>query len=302
VTNIGADHLGLKGIDTLEKMARVKAVVPQSVTRRGYAVLNADDDLVYEMRRDLDCRIALYSLDENSPRIKKHCAKGRLAAVYEHGYITILKGNWKIRVEKVTDVPITFSGKAAFNIANVLGAVLAAYVCDFKTEDIRQALQTFIPSPAMTPGRMNMFHFKNFSIMLDYAHNTHGLKAIGKYVESVDAPKKVGLIAGVGDRRDEDLISLGEESARIFDEIIIRQDKNLRGRTEEEMIRLITQGIQNVAPDKPVMDFRREHDAIDYAIQHAVKDSFIVIISDVVPDALEQVKHYKDLEDGAVVE
>jgi cyanophycin synthetase len=302
VTNVAEDHLGLQTIDTIEKLARVKAVATQTVLDEGYAILNADDDLVYAMREGLDCHVALFSLDENNPRIKEHCATGGLAAVYEHSYITILKGSWKIRVEKVTNIPLTFSGKAIFNVANVLAATLAAYVRDFKTEDIRQALQTFVPSPAMTPGRMNMFNFKNFTVMLDYAHNTHGIQAIGKFVSSIDAPLKVGIIAGVGDRRDEDLISLGEESARIFDEIIIRQDKNLRGREEQEIIDLMSKGIHNIDPTKKIEVFRRETEAIDHAFKNPAKGSFIVIISDVVPDALDQVKRYKDIEDGAEVE
>jgi len=300
VTNVAEDHLGLNGIDTIEKLAKVKGVAANTVFPEGYAILNADDDLVYDMRQELKCKIAYFSLDEHSKRIKKHCDKGGLAAIYENGYITLLKGSWKIRVEKVTNIPLTFSGMAEFNIANVLAATLATYVQDFKTEDIRQALQTFVPSPALTPGRMNMFHFRNFSVMLDYAHNTHGLHAIGKFVHAVDAPMKVGLIAGVGDRRDEDLISLGEEAARIFDEIIIRQDKNLRGRTEQEIIDLMTKGIHNVDKDKKIVVIRKESEAIDYAFKNAVKDSFIVIISDVIPDALEQVKNYKAIEDGAV--
>lgn len=301
VTNVAEDHLGLQGIDTIEKLARVKAVATHTVLPNGYAILNADDDLVYAMREGLDCRTALFSLDEQNPRIKAHCAKGGLAAVYEHDHITILKGTWKIRVEKVSDIPLTFSGKAVFNIANVLAATLAAYVRDFKIEDIRNALQTFVPSPAMTPGRMNMFQFKNFTVMLDYAHNTHGIKAIGQFVSSVDAPLKVGIVAAVGDRRDEDIISVGVESAKIFDEIIIRQDKNMRGRTEDEMIELMTIGIHQVDPNKKITIFRKETEAIDFAMQNAVKNSFIVVISDVVPDALEQVKRYKDIEDGVEV-
>lgn len=301
VTNVAEDHLGLQGIDTIEKLARVKAVATHTVLPDGYVILNADDDLVYAMREGVECKVALFSLDENNPRIKAHCAKGGLAAVYEHDYVSILKGNWKIRVEKVSDIPLTFSGKATFNIANVLGAVLAAYVRDFKIEDIRQALQTFVPSPAMTPGRMNMFQFKNYTVMLDYAHNTHGIKAIGQFVSSVDAPVKVGIVAAVGDRRDEDIISVGVESAKIFDEIIIRQDKNMRGRTEEEMIALMTEGIHQVDANKKITIFRKEAEAIDFAMQEAVKGSFIVVISDVVPDALEQVKRYKDIEDGVEV-
>lgn len=298
VTNVADDHLGLQGIDTIEKLARVKAVATQTVLPTGYAVLNADDKLVYKMHKDLDCKVAYFSLHEDNPRIKEHCAKGGIAAVYEHGFVTILKGTWKIRVEKVTNIPLTFSGKAEFNIANVLAATLAAYLRDFKTEEIRLALQTFVPSPAMTPGRMNMFRFKSFNVMLDYAHNTHGIKAIGKFVATMESPRKVGIVAAVGDRRDEDIIAVGEESAKIFDEIIIRQDKNLRGRTEDEMIELITQGIHKVDPNKMITVFRKEADAIDHAITTATKDAFIVVISDVVPDALEQVKKYKEIEDG----
>ncbi len=301
VTNVAEDHLGLQGIDTIEKLARVKAVATQTVLKDGYTILNADDDLVYAMHKNVDSKVAFFSLDENNPRIIAHCAKGGLAAIYEQGYVTILKGHWKIRVEKVTNIPLTFSGKAEFNISNVLAATLAVYVRDFKIDDIRQALQTFVPSPAMTPGRMNLFHFKNYTVMLDYAHNTHGIQAIGKFVNAVDSPLKVGIVAGVGDRRDEDIISLGEESARIFDEIIIRQDKNLRGRTEQEMIDLMTKGIYNVDPAKKITIFRKESEAIDHAIANAQKDSFIVVISDVVPDALEQVKRYKDIEDGVEV-
>ncbi len=301
VTNVAEDHMGLGGIDTIEKLARVKAVAANTVSPEGYAILNADDDLVYKMNEELDCKVAYFSLNENNPRIKSHCIKGGIAAIYENGYVTILKGTWKIRVEKVTNIPLTFSGMAEFNIANVLAATLAAYVQDFKTEDIRQALQTFVPSPALTPGRMNLFHFHNYSVMIDYAHNTHGIMALGKFIKTVDASVKVGIIAGVGDRRDEDIISLGEAAAKVFDEIIIRQDKNLRGRTEQEIIELMTTGIHNIDPNKIIVVIKKESEAIEYAFKNAVKDSFIVITSDVVPDALEQVKQYKAIEDGLKV-
>ncbi len=298
VTNIAEDHLGLQGIDTIEKLAKVKAVVPSTVLPEGYAVLNADDDNVYNMKKDLKCKIALFSFDENNPRIKQHCAKGGFAAVYEHGYISIMKGTWKIRIEKVSSVPITFDGKAEFNVYNALAAALALYVYGFSPEDIRLGLQTFVNSPAQTPGRMNIFQFKHFTIMLDYAHNTHGIIALGKYINSVNATKKVGVIAAVGDRRDEDILSLGAESAKIFDEIIIRQDKNTRGRSPEELIDLLKQGIATIKTDMPIVAIPKESEAINYAIKNAQEGSFITIISDVIPDALDQVKHYKDKELG----
>jgi cyanophycin synthetase len=298
VTNVAADHLGLKDINTVEDMARVKAVVVESVLPNGYAILNADDDLVYDMRKNLECNIALFSMDENNARVKKHCEAGGLACIVESGYITICKGLWKIRVDKVVNIPLTFSGRAAFMIQNVLPAVLAGFVRGFKVEDMRLALETFIPSPTQTPGRMNLFRFKNFSVMVDYAHNPAGFQAIGKFLEKTEASKKVGIIAGVGDRRDEDTIHLGELAAEMFDEIIIRQDRNLRGRTEEEIISLLTKGIKNISPQKTIYVHQHEKEAIDFAIKNAVKNSFIVICSDVVPDALQQIMELKEQEDN----
>jgi cyanophycin synthetase len=114
-------------------------------------------------------------MDENNPRIKKHCKDGGYAVVYENGYVTILKGTWKIRVLKVTDIPITFDGKASHNIMNTLPAVLAAYLFrDISIEDIRTGLSTFVPSPALTPGRLNMFEFRKCKFLADFAHNPCG--------------------------------------------------------------------------------------------------------------------------------
>jgi cyanophycin synthetase len=297
VTNIAADHLGLKGINTVEEMSRVKAVVPESVNENGTAILNADDDLVYEMRKALNCKVALFSLDENNPRIVSHCNAGGLATIVENGYITICKGTWKIRVDKVVNIPLTFSGRAVFNIQNILPVVMAGFIRGFKIEDMRLALETFIPSPTQTPGRMNMFQFRNYQVMVDYAHNTAGFQAIAKFLEKVEAKPKIGIIAGVGDRRDEDIVNLGRVAASMFDEIIIRQDKNLRGRSEQEIIDFMCDGIRSVDASKPFRVIPTEAEAIDHAIANAVKGAFIVVCSDVVPDALEQIMRYKEEED-----
>lgn len=297
VTNVAADHLGLKGINTLEDLALVKGVVVESVKPSGYAILNADDELVAKMANKIDCKIAYFSLDEKNPIIKKHCEAGGLAAVAENGYITICRGTWKMRVDKIVNIPLTFSGKAIFMIQNILPAVLAGFIQNFKIEDIKLALETFIPSPAQTPGRMNMFQFKKFNVMVDYAHNPAGFQAIAKFLERVDAKPKIGIIAGVGDRRDEDIISLGALAAQMFDEIVVRQDRNLRGRTENEIIDLMLKGVNSVNSKKPLKVIPSEREAIDYALNNAKKGSFIIICSDVVPDALDQVMKYKEAED-----
>lgn len=301
VTNIAEDHLGLQDIDTIEQLARVKAVVPDSVLPSGYTILNADNKWTAGMAKGLACKVAYFSMDENNPIIKEHISKGGLAAIYENGYVTICKGTWKIRVEKAVNIPLTFGGRAAYNIANVLPTLLAGFIRNFKVEDMRVALATFIPGPAQTPGRMNIFRFKHFEVMVDYAHNTAGFEAIGDMLSKVEA-KHVGIIAGVGDRRDEDTIALGAQAAKMFDEIIIRQDKNLRGRTEDEIIDLITKGIKQVDPNKKTTSFKKERDAIDFAIKNARKGTFLTICSDVVPDALDQIMKLKEQEDMGEIE
>lgn len=299
VTNVTADHIGLGGIESLDQMAQVKRVIPETTFDHGYAILNADDDLVYKMHKGLDCNVAYFSMDENNKRVKKHCADGGYAAVHENGYVSILKGNWKIRVMKVNEIPITYQGKALHNIMNALPAVLAAYLFkDITIEDIRTGLNTFIPSPAQTPGRLNLFEFKRFKFLADYAHNPAGLELLRDFICKMEGTPKIGIISGTGDRRDEDIRELGKISARTFDEIIIRCDKNLRGRTPEAIVKLLVEGIDAGKPkDIPVHIIYREEDAIMHAYNNAPTGSLITIMCDVVSEALGLISSLKEKED-----
>ncbi len=299
VTNVAADHMGLGGINTLDQMAKLKAVVPETVFPHGYAVLNADDDLVYAMKSSLKCNIALFSMDENNPRIQEHCKTGGLAAVFENGYVSILKGTWKIRVMNVKEIPLTFDGKATHNIANTLPSVMASYL--FKSisiDDIKTGLQTFVAGSSTTPGRLNFFHFKNYTFLADFAHNPHGLKLLCDFVSKLDYKYKVGVISGTGDRRDEDIIELGEISARNFDEIIIRCDKNLRGRTAEEIINLLQIGINNANPTIPQIVIANENLALEYIYENYKPGALYTIMCDVVAGALDKIKELKEREDA----
>jgi cyanophycin synthetase len=297
VTNIASDHLGIKGIDSLEELARVKSVVPENVSQDGYAILNADDDLIFDMIEDISSNIALFSMEENNKRVVEHCRAGGIAAVYENGYITINKAGWKIRIGKVVNIPLTFSGKAAFMIQNVLPAALTAFLQNVALEDIRLALQTFTPSPAQTPGRMNLFEFKNFTVLLDYAHNPSGMAAIGNYLSKTEGDPKVGIISGTGDRRDEDIIELGKVSAEIFDEIILRQDSLLRGRDPEELTNLLKKGIHQIDKKKPIKVIPDEKEAITDAIKNAKKGAFIVVIGDAITEVIKLIRDLREKED-----
>lgn len=297
VTNVAADHIGLGGIYTVEQMAKVKAVVPETVFPHGYAILNAEDDLVYKMKNDLKCNVALFSMDENNPRIKQHCAGGGLATVYENGFISIMKGTWKIRVMAAKDIPITYEGKAVHNITNCLPAVLATYLYrDISIDDIRQGLLTFIPGESLTPGRLNFFHFKNYTFLADFAHNPHGLQLLCEFVNKLDYKYKVGVISGTGDRRDEDIRELGEISAKYFDEIIMRCDKNLRGRTAEEIMDLLEEGIRKENKTIPVMKIANENEALEYIYANPKQGALYTIMCDVVAGALDKIKELKDRE------
>lgn len=296
VTNVAADHLGLKGIHTIEQLAKVKGVIPETVLPDGYAILNADDDLVYEMRRSINCNLALFSMDEENPRIKALQKLGGITAIYENGYVTLCRGTWKMRIMKAENIPLTYGGKATFMIQNILPAVIAANVRGIGIEDMKVALETFIPSASQTPGRLNLFKFENFSILLDYAHNPAGMRALQDFTNNLEATVKVGIIAGVGDRREEDTNELGSIAAEMFDEIIIRQDKNLRGKSEEDLIKMLDAGIKMKDPHKKTTIIPSEKEAITHAVKNAKKGSLIICCSDVIPDALELVMKFKEQE------
>ena len=298
ITNIQEDHMGLSDINTLSDMARVKGVVARAVKRDGYAVLNADNKYCVSVSKTVDCNIAYFSIDEKNPIIIEHCKKGGIAAIYENGFITIQKGEWKFRVEKASHIPLTFGGRVTFMIYNVLAATLATYVYGFTIEDIKLNLATFIPSAAQTPGRMNIFEFKEFKVLIDFAHNADGFKGIKEFLTTVESPYKIGIITGTGDRRDDDIRNMGRISAEMFDHIIIRQDKFLRGRKAEDIVKLLVEGIHDSNPQQSYEYIPKEVEALNHAFSLAKKGTFITALSDVIDNAIEVVQSYLDMDLG----
>lgn len=296
LTNIKEDHLGISDIHNLKDLTKVKRVVLDSVKKDGWCILNADDEYSMRLADDLRSKVALFSLDENNPHIKRFAKEGRITCVYEEGFVTIKKGEWKIRIERVKNIPITMEGKAKFMIANVLAAALAAYVYGFDIPNIALALNTFIPSAQLTPGRLNIFNFKNFKVMIDFAHNPAGYEAIEDFLKSVEANKKIGIISGVGDRRDNDIREIGKIGGRMFDHIIIRNEKHLRGRPEEEINGLIIEGIQEANRDISYECIPKEIDALKHAMSLAEEGTFITALSDVINNAIELVQEYQNKE------
>ena len=292
VLNVEADHLGLGSIDTIDQMAKVKAVIAEAVQPDGYAVLNADDPRVAAMADRVRCKVAYFSMDAANPLVRAHVKQGGIAAVYEDGYITVLQQDWVHPIEKAELVPLTLGGRAPFMIANALAATLAAFVQGIKVERIRTGLQTFTASAAQTPGRMNLFDLGRYHALVDYAHNPAGYKAVGAFVTNWDG-RKIGVIGSPGDRRDEDLIEVGRLCATFFDHIIVKEDEDNRGRAWGETAELISQGIDLVIAetDRAVTYsiILNEADAIELALNNATDGSLVAIFPDNVSGSIEMI-------------
>lgn len=290
VTNITEDHLGLNGIDTLDELAKVKSVVPRSTFTDGYAILNADDDLVYGMKDYLDCNIALFSTDSSNPRMLKHCAEHGYAATIEKGYFIICRGEWKVRVGKVKEVPLTFDGNASCMIKNILPSILAASLCGWDPKMIRESLFSFTPGPENTPGRMNIFDVNDARIMVDYAHNRDGFVELNQFMKNVSSDLKIGIVGCTGDRRDSDIQFMASLSAQMFDKLIIRHDADGRGRTNEEITKLIADEIFRVKPNADLVVISDEMEAIQHAISIAHKGAFIVDTTDEIDKSIQLIR------------
>lgn len=302
VTNIAEDHLGLNGINDLQTLARVKSTVAESTFDNGYAILNADDELVMEMRGAVSCNIALFSLNPENRYIRKHCAEGGMVAFVEDGWLSLLKGNISIRVASIKDIPITFEGKIDCMIQNVLAATLAAKLSGFSIEELRMGLLSFLPSPEMNPGRMNVFNFSRFKLIVDYAHNTAGYQEVRKYLSKEMATLKIGVIAATGDRREQDIISMGEVAAEVFDEIIIRYDEDNRNRKNEEISGLLLTGVRKKCFSKPVHIISNEINALKFAIERVPVRGLIFLSSDDILNTLAFIEGVQKIDDSKLLD
>lgn len=285
VLNISADHLGIGDIETIEQMAKLKSVVVESVSPKGYAVLNADDPLVAAMAQQVKGQVAYFSMNPENELVKNHTHSSGLAAVYENGYLSILKGDWTLRIEQAVNLPVTMEGRAPFMIANALAASLTAFAQGVSIEAIRAALTTFRASVKQTPGRMNLFNLGHHHALIDYAHNAASYEALGGFVCNWPG-QRIGVVGGPGDRRDEDFIELGKLSAKIFDRIFVKEDDDLRGRPSGEASELICKGIVQENPDCQYEIILKETDAINTALDQATTGGLVVILPESVSRAI----------------
>ncbi len=294
VLNVAADHLGMKDVHTLDDLARVKSVIPRAVSKKGFTVLNAEDPLVYDMRELTDGTVVCFSMNENNPNIKKRAERGRTSCVYENGYTTILKGKWKVRVEKAVNIPLTYGGRAEFMIQNVLAATLACFVHGVSLEDLRVGLTTFNAGTAQTPGRLNFVEIGDVTVLMDYAHNPAGLQGLANFINKLPNKYRTVVVNGTGDRRDKDIIAVGKIVGETFDRVVLRRGNYLRGRDENATYELLKKGIAKSGKEPAVRIIPESHDAIQHAVKYARKGELVVTLADRVPDDIRIVQELRD--------
>jgi cyanophycin synthetase len=263
VLNVAGDHLGLKEVHSIKQLAAVKRVVVEAVPRSGSAVLNADDELVADMRKHCSGSVILFSMQEGNELVERHVSRGGKAVVLQKGsmgeLMVIREGRRTMPIAWVHLLPATFEGRARMMVQNALAAAGAAHAAGAHLHDIRQGLRTFNTSFYQAPGRLNLFELNGVKVLVDYAHNSAGLATVGDFVERIttaaptgfgppgtpswSANLRLAVIAVPGDRRDDDMRELGRTAAKYFDDIIIREDKNPRGRRRGETAEQVAEGV-----------------------------------------------------------
>jgi cyanophycin synthetase len=254
VTNVSADHLGLQGIDTLDELAEVKGAIVRITRRGGWAVLNGQDERVWAMRRRTRANLYAFSLEPDAPAVNEALAAGGRAAVLRDGWLVLLRaGRRALRLAPAEELPVTFGGLSAYNVANALAAAAAADALGIRPARIRAGLRTFAQDTASNPGRMNLFGLDRRLALVDFAHNEAGLTGLLEVCRRLTGADGSGsgrrgrvrvAIGTAGDRSDEILHNLGRIAGEGADEVVICEKHHyLRGRKLEEMNRLLREGV-----------------------------------------------------------
>jgi cyanophycin synthetase len=292
VLNVTADHLGLRGINTVEQLAEVKAVVPAVVKREGHAVLNADDPLVYAMRDRTTADIVFFSTlpEGGNAHFEEHLARGGIGARIEDGTFVIRRGRLKIPIARLGEVPLMVGGAARFQQGNILAAIATAYVQGVRYDTIRGGLLSFFPSPSMTPGRLNLLRVGEARVLVDYAHNPAAVQGLMEMVADLPARRRIGVVAAPGDRRDEDIRGVAALCGGL-DRVIVKEDDDRRGRRPGEIAELLVEGLRRAGLHGDQIEVQpTEAAAVTRSLEVIGDGDLLVILADDVSAVLAQLR------------
>ena len=289
VTNIGTgDHLGLNFITTVEDLAVLKQVVVQNIAPDGMAVLNACDPKVVEMAIHCPGSITFFASEPHHPVIAAHRAQGH-RVVYLDGDCIVAAGSEMEQRLPLADIPLTRGGTVIFQVDNVMAAVAAAWALELNWALIRKGLRNFESDVGTTPGRFNLFDYRGATLIADYGHNPDAILALAKAVAAMPAQRRVAVISGAGDRRDEDIREQSRILGGVFDEVVLYQDQCQRGRADGEVLALLQQGLEKASRTRVIEEITGEFLAIDTALSHLKPGDLCLILIDQVEDALAHI-------------
>jgi UDP-N-acetylmuramyl tripeptide synthase len=284
VTNVQDDHLGISDIETMDDLANVKAVVVKALKPGGIAVLNASNTYTAAFETPVNTRRAWFSIDVQQAAMQHALVRGESVAFVEDHHIVLQTEKQKLQVINLNEVPITFKGSLTFMIENALAATVAAAMFGVSLDLIARGLRSFYPSLEQTPGRMNVFNLQGHTLLVDFAHNPDGFAGIRDFLATIDAPFKIGIIVGTGDRKDEDTQELGRLSAQMFDLVLIHQVKFLRGKTAEALVEQLVLGMQLHNPQTQWLRIPDNEEPLAFALKLAKPGSHITALSEVLSD------------------
>ncbi|HEX3912373.1 MAG TPA: cyanophycin synthetase [Steroidobacteraceae bacterium] len=298
VLNVQADHLGLKGIDTLEQLAELKRIVVEVAS--DCAVLNADDPLVLKMAGHTEAKIICYvTMNPHHSLVREHIRAGGRACALEAGVngqmMTLYDRGGHIPLLWTHLIPATLEGRATHNVQNAMFAAAMAFSLGIKLDAIRQGLRTFDSTFFQAPGRMNVFNEHPFKVLFDYGHNAHAVGMMADLASRLDVTgRRIVVLAGPGDRRDEDLVAIAKAVAGRFDRYICRRDDNLRNRAADEVPRIQAEALRAAGiPTDAISVIPDEQDAIDAALRMGEAGDLLLIFADALVRSWKQITKFK---------
>lgn len=297
VLNIAADHLGLKGIDTLEQLAEIKRIVVE--VAKDCAVLNADDVNVLKMSGYTDAKTICYvTMNPSHALVREHIRAGGRACALEAGVnghmITLYDKGSHIPLMWTHLVPATLEGRALHNVQNAMFAAAMAFSLGIKLDAIRQGLRTFDTTFFQAPGRMNVYDEHPFKVVMDYAHNAHAVGMMADLAQRLDvAGRRIVVVAAPGDRRDEDIQDIARAVAGRFDHYVVKRDDSLRGRDGDEVPRIIARALQAAGvAETAITQIPDEQQAIDAALRMGRPGDLLLVFADALARSWKQITKF----------
>jgi cyanophycin synthetase len=286
VTNIGAgDHLGLRGVDTPEDLARVKRTVVEAVAPGGAAVLNAAEPLVAAMAGHCPGEVIYFARDGGHPVVAGHREEGGRAVFARDGAVVLAHGAREEALLPLARVPLTHGGRVPFQVENALAAAAAAWALGEPLDAVRAGLESFAGDPGQVPGRFNVLRAGPATVIVDYAHNPSALAALVEALEPFPQRRRA-LVFCASNRRDVDVIRMGEIAGHGFDRVLLYADRGHGDRADGELNALFRRGLKAGKRVAEAVEAASELAAIDEALRGLGPDDLVVVGVEALEEAL----------------